>query len=69
MLAECETELRGIQARLATLRTAPATLDLEARRMEKEACLAPPQPPRFFKCNAPEGRRALEMLLDGALAN
>ncbi len=68
MMAERETKLAAIQGRLASMKAAPQVLDLESRRMEKEARA------RIQDCRAVMGRRgeaakrALSALLDGKLA-
>ena len=68
LMAEREEKLALVQARLASMKTAPQVLDLESRRLEKEALK------RIEDCRAVMGRRgdaakkALSALLDGKLA-
>ena len=67
MMAEREEKLATVQARLTSMKAAPQVLDLESRRMEKEALK------RIEDCRAVMGRRgdaarrALSALLDGKL--
>jgi DNA invertase Pin-like site-specific DNA recombinase len=62
-----EARLRAIDAELRTLRTAPATVDLEHRRMEREARGRLGELGAVLAQNVAEGRRVIESLLAGRL--
>ena len=67
MISPPEAEIHEYEARIATTKVAPSVLDLEPRRLEKEA-LARLSDVRSLLTGSPEdARRALEALLDGPL--
>ena len=65
MMGEREKRLAGVEARFAALRTAPAVLDLEVRRMEKEARRRIEEFADLMTWNPDEARSTLETLLAG----
>jgi DNA invertase Pin-like site-specific DNA recombinase len=67
MMAEREEQLAGVQARLASMKTAPQVLDLETRRMEKEARRRIEDVRAVMGRRGEEAKRALAALLDGKL--
>ncbi len=66
-IAEREEKLNELQARIASMRTAPQVLDLEARRMEKEARRRIADLRAVMARNPEEAKRVLVALLDGKL--
>jgi site-specific DNA recombinase len=67
MISAREAELHKVEARIAMAKVAPSVLDLETRRLEKEA-KARLADVRALLAGSPEdARRALETLLDGPL--
>ena len=67
MMGEREKRLAGVEARLAAPRTAPAVLDLEVRRMEKEARRRVEEFADLVTQNPDEARSTQETLLAGLL--
>jgi hypothetical protein len=67
MMGEREKRLTAAEARLAALQTAPAVLDLEVRRMEKEARRRIEEFAKVMTRNPDEARATLETLLGGPL--
>ena len=67
MLAERESQLRDVLARIAVHQAAPMALDLETRRLEKEARARMADLRGMLQRNRQEGRKVLEKLLTGPL--
>ena len=67
MMAEREEKLTALRARLASMKTAPDVLDLEARRMEKEARKRIADLRAVMGRRGEAAKRALCSLLDGKL--
>jgi hypothetical protein len=67
MMGEREKRLTAVEARLATIRTAPEVLDLEVQRMEKDALARLEDFRGMMTRNQDEARKALETLLTGPL--
>lgn len=67
MMAEREQRLGELEARLTTLRIAPGVLDLEVRRMEREARERLEYFSALLTRNPTDARLALESLLNGPL--
>ena len=67
MMAEREDTLAAIRAQLASMKTAPQVLDLEARRMEKEARRRIEDVRDVMGRRGEAAKRALSTLLDGKL--
>ena len=67
MIAEREERLEMLEARLASIRTAPSVLDLEVRRLEKQARSRLEDFRELMGQNPDEARGALEALLHGPL--
>ena len=67
MMAEREDQLTAIQTRLVSMTTAPQVLDLEARRMEKEARRRIEDVRAVMGRRGEAAKRALSTLLDGKL--
>jgi len=65
---ERERRLSEVRARLDAVRVAPAVIDLEVRRLEKEGRARLADLRGLFGRNPAEGRKALEALLDGPLS-
>jgi hypothetical protein len=63
-----EARLSEVNARLDVLKTAPSVLDLEARRLEKEARRRLGDFQALLGRNPTEARKALEALLQGPLS-
>lgn len=63
LIAEREKALGEVEARLAAARVAPSAIDLETRRMEKEARRRLGEFRELLQRRPEEGRRALEALL------
>jgi len=63
MMGEREKRLSTLEARLATLRTAPSVLDLEVRRMEREARKRLEDFTALMQRNPQEARAVLEALV------
>ncbi|UQA57026.1 recombinase family protein [Polyangium aurulentum] len=63
MMGEREKRLSALEARLATLRTAPSVLDLEVRRMEREARKRLEDFTGMMQRNPQEARAMLEALV------
>lgn len=68
LIADREKALGDVQARLAAFSAAPGAVDLETRRLEREARRRLVQLRALFDRNPHEARGALEALLDGALS-
>jgi site-specific DNA recombinase len=68
LIAEREKALRDVQARLAAFSAAPGAVDLETRRLEREARRRLAELRALLGRNPNEGRVALEALLDGQLS-
>lgn len=66
-IADREKQLAALNARLVAIRTAPSVVELEVRRLEREARDRLRQFRRLFEENPAEGRKALEALVDGPL--
>jgi chromosome segregation ATPase len=67
MIAEREKRIGALEARLNTIRAAPSVLDLEARRMEKEARKRLEDLKGTMQRKPEEARKAMEALLNGPL--
>ncbi len=67
VIGEREKRLTEVRARLEVLAVAPGVLDLEVRRLEKEARARLGDFQELLTRNVVEGRKALEALLDGPL--
>jgi hypothetical protein len=67
LIAEREKTLTDVEARLAAVQASPSAIDLETRRMEKEARRRLGDFRALLGRRPEEGRRALEALLDGPL--
>ena len=67
MIADREKRLMALEARLTAIQTAPSVLDLEVRRMEKEARQRLEDFNALIKRNPDEARKALETLLTAPL--
>lgn len=67
MISEREKRLAALEARLTAVQTAPSVLDLEVRRMEKEAGRRLEEFSTLIERHPDEARRALETLLTGPL--
>jgi len=67
MIAEREQKLGAVQARLAAMKNAPQVLDLEGRRLEKEALKRIEDCRDVLARRGDAGKRALTALLDGKL--
>jgi hypothetical protein len=67
MMSEREKDLAAVEARLNTLRIAPSVLDLEARRLEKEARARLADLRGLMSRNPEQARRVLEAVLTGPL--
>jgi len=67
MIAEREKRLAMLEARLASIRTTPSVLDLEVRRLEKQARSRIEDFRALMGRNPDEARKALETLLNGPL--
>ncbi len=67
MTTEREEQLRSIEARITALKTAPEVLDLETRRLEKEARTRLADLNGLLRRNPTEARAAMEALLVGLL--
>jgi site-specific DNA recombinase len=67
MMAEREASLAAIRAQLVSMKTAPQVLDLEARRMEKEARRRIEDVRAVMGRRGEAAKRALSTLLDGKL--
>ena len=67
MLSEREAQLRNVLARVAAYQAAPLALDLETRRLEKEARARMADLRGMLQRNRQEGRKVLEKLLTGPL--
>ena len=67
MLSEREAQLRDVLARVAAHQAAPMALDLETRRLEKEARARIADLRGMLQRNRQEGRKVLEKLLTGPL--
>jgi hypothetical protein len=67
MMAEREEKLTALRARLASMKTAPQVLDLEARRMEKDARQRIRELRGVVGRRGEAAKRALAALLDGKL--
>jgi hypothetical protein len=63
MMGEREKRLSALEARLATLRTAPSVLDLEVRRMEREGRKRLEDFAALMQRNPQEARTILEALV------
>ncbi len=64
-LAEREGRLKQVEAQIEATRSAPGAIDLETRRMEREARRRLKDLKALLDGNPAEGRKALEALLDG----
>ena len=62
-----EKRLTEVRARLEVIAVAPSVLDLEVRRLEKEARARLADFQALLSGNVAEGRKALEALFDGPL--
>jgi hypothetical protein len=67
MIEEREWRLESLKARLATTQAAPSAIDLETRRMEREARERLQQLRSLLERNPVEARKVLDALLDGPL--
>ncbi|UQA57063.1 recombinase family protein [Polyangium aurulentum] len=67
MMGEREKRLTALESRLAAVRTAPSVLDLEVRRMEREARKRLEDLRGMLQRNPEEARKALETILGGPL--
>lgn len=67
MIAEREKRLSSLEARLAAIRTAPSVLDVEVRRIEKEAHRRLDTLRELLSRNPDEARKALSSLLKSPL--
>ena len=67
MMAEREDKLAAVRAQLASMKAAPQVLDLEARRMEREARRRIADVRAVMGRRGEEAKRALSTLLDGKL--
>jgi site-specific DNA recombinase len=66
-IGEREKRLSEVRARLEVIAVAPSVLDLEVRRLEREARTRLADFQTLLSGNVAEGRRALEALFDGPL--
>ncbi len=66
-IGEREKRLTAVRARVEAIAVAPSVLDLEVRRLEKEARSRLANFQRLLSSNVAEGRTALEKLFDGPL--
>jgi chromosome segregation ATPase len=67
MIADREAQLTELQARLAVLKTAPSVIDMETRRLEREARGRLADLRGLLARNSTEARQALEAILEGPL--
>jgi hypothetical protein len=66
-MSKRNARLASLQARLTLLRTAPAALDLEVRRLEKEALVRLKDLRGLLGRSPEEARRVLETLITGPM--
>jgi hypothetical protein len=67
MMADRESQLREVQGRIAALRAFPSVVDMETRRLEKEARARVADLRTVLRGNLQDARKALEKLLTGPL--
>jgi site-specific DNA recombinase len=67
MIADREKRLVGLQGRLAAIQSAPAVLNLEVKRMEREARARVASFAELMSRNAEHARKALACLLSGPM--